>query len=56
MNETSEIYDCPECEDRDCVLNCLGLCNDIATIADRIPSGMYTCSHAYIEFNRTDYF
>lgn len=55
MNEASEIYNCPKCEDRDCKLNCIGLCNDIQTILNRIPSGMYTCSSALIGFKRNDY-
>lgn len=54
MNK-SEIYDCPECEDRDCALNSLGLCNDIPTILNNIPSGMYTCGTALIGFKRNDY-
>ena len=55
MDKLSEIYDCPECEDRDCELNCIGLCNDISTIFNRIPSGMYTCGSAFIGFKRDDY-
>lgn len=55
MNDKSEIYRCPECEDRDCMLNSEGICNDISTILNKIPGGMYTCSAAFIEFKRNDY-
>lgn len=54
-NEPSVIYECPHCYDMDCKLNCCGLCNDITTIIDRIPSEMYTCGGAVIDFQRNDY-
>lgn len=54
-NEPSVIYECPLCFDMDCKLNCFGLCNDITTITDRIPSKIYTCGGAVIDFQRNDY-
>lgn len=49
-----KIYECPTCEDRDCQLNVCGLCHDIDTILNNIPSDMYTCSNAIINFKRID--
>ena len=46
----SVILKCPECEDRDCQLNVEGICHNIDTILHEIPSGMYTCSNAQINF------
>ena len=50
-----KVYECPACEDRDCELNVEGLCYDINTIFARIPSGMFTCSGAVVDFSRYDY-
>lgn len=49
----TKIVKCPQCEDRDCQYNVLGLCFDIDTLIHEIPSGMLTCSNAVIEFNRS---
>ena len=48
----SNILKCPLCEDRDCSLNIEGKCNSISTIMEKIPSGIYTCNGAVIEFKR----
>lgn len=49
-----QIYECPRCEDQDCELNVCGLCNDITTVLNRVSSGMYTCSGAVLNFERSD--
>lgn len=49
------IYECPVCEDRDCDMNVCGLCHDLSTIISCIPSGMYSCDSAVIDFTRKDY-
>lgn len=53
--ELCEIVECPQCEDRDCDLNVCGLCHSISTMLDGVPSGMFTCSGAQINFVRNDY-
>lgn len=52
----SVIYECPVCEDRDCDMNVCGLCHDLSTLMFHVPSGMYSCSDAVINFMRNDYF
>lgn len=51
MRQSSEIYMCPQCDDTDCQFNALGLCYQISTILQCVPSGMFTCSGAEYDAN-----
>lgn len=43
----------PVCLDRDCNLNCEGRCHDVSTILISVPSTVYTCSLAVLDFVRS---
>lgn len=51
----TKILDCPECEDRDCQYNALGLCYNVGTVMEEIPGGMFTCSGANFSFENKDW-